>query len=97
LADGDIQYRAFISYSQSDRLVADWLHHALVSYRIPTKLVGRETAVGPVPHAVKAPSSSSGCLGWLQQSFAALLPGLAVAQRFWACRQAHLALSGSRR
>ena len=42
-------YRAFISYSHSDRKVADWLHRALEGYRIPGRLVGSETPLGPVP------------------------------------------------
>lgn len=43
------RYRAFLSYSHADRKVAAWLHHALETYHVPKKLVGRETAVGPVP------------------------------------------------
>ena len=42
-------YRAFISYSHADSGLAKWLHRALEGYRIPSKLVGRETAVGVVP------------------------------------------------
>lgn len=42
-------YRAFISYSHADANVAAWLHRALESYRLPGKLIGVETAVGPVP------------------------------------------------
>jgi tetratricopeptide (TPR) repeat protein len=40
------KYRAFISYSHSDTAVATWLHKALESYRIPQRLVGRETSTG---------------------------------------------------
>lgn len=43
------QYRAFISYSHADARVVEWLHRALEAYRIPAKLVGFETALGPVP------------------------------------------------
>lgn len=43
------QYRAFISYSHADKVSADWLHHALESYRLPSRLVGEQTAVGDVP------------------------------------------------
>ena len=43
------RYRAFISYSHADTACANWLHHALETYRIPAKLVGRETAIGAVP------------------------------------------------
>jgi len=46
------RYRAFISYSHRDKAVATWLHRAIETYRIPTKLVGRETPVGPVPRRV---------------------------------------------
>lgn len=42
-------YRAFISYSHRDKQHAAWLHRTVESYRIPKKLVGKETAVGPVP------------------------------------------------
>ena len=42
-------YYAFISYSHADKACAEWLHRALESYRVPGKLVGRETAAGPVP------------------------------------------------
>lgn len=45
----DTGYRAFISYSHADSALAKWLHRALESYRIPAKLVGRETPVGIVP------------------------------------------------
>lgn len=42
-------YRAFISYSHADTAVARWLHRTLETYRIPSRLVGRTTAVGEVP------------------------------------------------
>lgn len=42
-------YRAFISYSHDDKAVAAWLHRALETFRMPAKLVGRVTPVGPVP------------------------------------------------
>jgi hypothetical protein len=42
-------YRAFISYSHRDRAWADWLHRALETYRVPSRLVGMETAHGAVP------------------------------------------------
>lgn len=42
-------YRAFISYSHRDKAHAAWLHSVLERYRLPKKLVGRATAVGPVP------------------------------------------------
>ncbi|MGL4543223.1 MAG: tetratricopeptide repeat protein [Polymorphobacter sp.] len=42
-------YRAFISYSHADKQVATWLHSAVERYHVPAKLVGTETALGPVP------------------------------------------------
>lgn len=47
--DGSPRYRAFISYSHADKAVAAWLHHALETYHVPAKLIGRVTAIGPVP------------------------------------------------
>lgn len=43
------QYLAFISYSHKDRKWGDWLHRSLERYRVPRKLVGKETRLGPVP------------------------------------------------
>ena len=43
------RFRAFISYSHADKASADWLHRALESYRLPSRLVGEHTAVGAVP------------------------------------------------
>jgi hypothetical protein len=48
-----IRYRAFMSYSHRDTAWAKWLHKALESYRIDKDLVGRETAVGPVPRTLR--------------------------------------------
>lgn len=45
----DHRYKAFISYSHGDRACAAWLHRAIESYRLPSKLVGTATAIGPVP------------------------------------------------
>lgn len=42
-------YRAFISYSHADKACADWLHRALEAYRLPSRLVGTQTAEGSVP------------------------------------------------
>lgn len=42
-------YRAFISYSHADKAWGDWLHRALETYRVPSRLVGTTTAVGVVP------------------------------------------------
>lgn len=41
-----MRYWAFISYSHADEAVATWLHRALETYRLPSKLVG--TAPGGV-------------------------------------------------
>ena len=43
------RYRAFISYSHADEAVAQWLHRALERYRLPSRLVGEQTGIGPVP------------------------------------------------
>ncbi len=43
------RYKAFVSYSHQDESNAIWLHHALESYRVPRRLVGREGQFGPVP------------------------------------------------
>ncbi len=48
MEDGQ-RYWAFISYSHSDEKWASWLHRALEAYRVPSRLVGRETSVGPAP------------------------------------------------
>ena len=46
-------YKAYISYSHKDEAWAAWLHRALESYRVPRKLVGRETAEGTVTARVR--------------------------------------------
>lgn len=43
------RYRAFISYSHQDQAWANWLHRALETYRVPARLVGRQTAAGTIP------------------------------------------------
>lgn len=43
------RFRAFLSYSHRDKAWADWLHKALEAYRLPARLVGRETPLGPIP------------------------------------------------
>ncbi|WP_445144908.1 TIR domain-containing protein [Dyella sp. Tek66A03] len=43
------RYRAFISYSHQDKTWADWLHKALETYRVPSRLVGQQTAAGTIP------------------------------------------------
>ena len=49
MEQGSYKYWAFISYSHRDQAWAEWLHKALETYRVPRRLVGRETAAGPVP------------------------------------------------
>jgi hypothetical protein len=46
---GEYRYWAFISYSHQDEQWASWLHSALESYRVPRKLVGRASPLGPLP------------------------------------------------
>src|SRR3984885_2495723 len=48
-----LRYRAFLSYSHADTAWAKWLHRALEAYRIDKDLVGRETALGPVPRTLR--------------------------------------------
>lgn len=47
-ADRAFAYRAFISYSHADKVWADWLHKALETYRVPSRLVGTQTAAGVI-------------------------------------------------
>lgn len=43
------RYWAFISYSHKDEEWGEWLHRKLETFRVPARLVGRETEVGTVP------------------------------------------------
>jgi eukaryotic-like serine/threonine-protein kinase len=45
----DYRYCAFISYSHEDEGWAKWLQAALETYRVPRRLVGTQTAAGPIP------------------------------------------------
>ncbi|MDE2258559.1 MAG: toll/interleukin-1 receptor domain-containing protein, partial [Xanthomonadaceae bacterium] len=45
----ELRYRAFISYSHRDEAFAIWLHKALETYRVPSRLVGTRTAAGEIP------------------------------------------------
>lgn len=45
----ELRYKAFLSYSHKDAAAAGRLHRRLESYRMPRRLVGRRTALGPVP------------------------------------------------
>ena len=49
---GSYAYRAYISYSHHDEKCAVWLHKKLESYRVPRRLVGRETASGVIPRRI---------------------------------------------
>jgi WD40 repeat protein len=44
-----VKYWAFISYSHTDREWGDWLHKVLETYRVPRRLVGRESRDGTIP------------------------------------------------
>ena len=44
----DFKYKAFISYSHTDEQISSWLQHKLETFRVPSELVGAETAVGKV-------------------------------------------------
>ncbi len=46
------KYWAFLSYSHHDKAVAKRLQRQLETYRVPARLVGRETSQGPVPARV---------------------------------------------
>src|SRR5579862_981142 len=46
---GDFRYRAFIAYSHQDEIWAKWLQKTLEAYRVPTRLVGMNTAAGTIP------------------------------------------------
>ena len=43
------RYWAFISYSHTNERVSQQLHRTLESFRLPKRLVGRETPAGTVP------------------------------------------------
>jgi tetratricopeptide (TPR) repeat protein len=47
------KYWAFVSYSHHDAAFASWLQRALESYRLPRRLIGRGTPLGPVPAYLK--------------------------------------------
>ena len=48
-----LRYKAFISYSHADREWGRWLHRYLETYRVPARLVGRETAFGLIPARIQ--------------------------------------------
>lgn len=43
------RYWAFISYSQRDKKWSDWLRRSIENYRVPRRLVGRDSRDGIVP------------------------------------------------
>src|SRR4051812_38796570 len=52
-AGGDgFKYWAFISYSHADAKWGDWLHAALETYRLPTRLVRQAKTEGAVPRRI---------------------------------------------
>ncbi len=63
------KYRGFISYAREDEAFAEWLQTSLEHYRIPRRLVGRDTPEGKVPRRLypiyrdKAETSASADLG----------------------------------
>ncbi|MGH7560236.1 MAG: toll/interleukin-1 receptor domain-containing protein [Gemmatimonadales bacterium] len=53
IASTDLRYWAFVSYSHTDERWSRWLHRKLETYRVPRRLVGRQTERGPaVPRRV---------------------------------------------
>jgi len=47
------RYKAYISYSHKDEVLAAWLQRALESYRVPRGLVGRQSAAGKIPDRIR--------------------------------------------
>ncbi len=45
----DLRYRAFICYSQTDRVAAQWLHRRLENFPVPPRLAGTTGRWGTVP------------------------------------------------
>lgn len=44
-----MKYWAFLSYSHIDAKWGDWLHKALETYRVPRRLIGKESRNGNIP------------------------------------------------
>jgi tetratricopeptide (TPR) repeat protein len=49
----DLRYQAFLSYSHADVRWATWLHAKLEGFHLGDDLVGRETARGRIPNALR--------------------------------------------
>ena len=49
----EFRYKAYISYSHKDEVLAAWLHRAIESYRVPHGLVGRRTSTGEIPDRIR--------------------------------------------
>jgi tetratricopeptide (TPR) repeat protein len=49
----DLRYRAFLSYSHADVRWARWLHARLEGFHLGDDLVGRDTARGRIPNALR--------------------------------------------
>ena len=47
-----MKYWAFLSYSHTDKKWGDWLHKALETYRVPRRLIGKESREGGIPERV---------------------------------------------
>jgi WD40 repeat protein len=47
-----VKYWAFISYSHTDKEWGDWLHKALETYRVPSRLVGKTSRDGTIPSRI---------------------------------------------
>lgn len=45
----EFRYKAFLSYGHEDRHWARWLHRALETYRVPSRLVGSDGLYGEIP------------------------------------------------
>jgi tetratricopeptide (TPR) repeat protein len=53
LSDTRFKYRAFLSYSHADAAMAQRVHRRLESFHIDKELIGRVTAMGPMPKALR--------------------------------------------
>jgi hypothetical protein len=52
LDSAEFRYWAFISYSHADAKWGDWLHAALETYRLPSRLVKKAGTAGTVPRRI---------------------------------------------